>query len=133
MGDKESTAGQNLNLGNTYVELGNYKKATEKHLKALSLFEEIGSDRGISFCYQSLSNSFTQLKQYNTALLYANKSLKIKTTLNDRRGLGTAQSGLGNIYLGMGNFDKALIHFTESLSYAREQKICWTSRPTTSV
>ncbi|MBK6382353.1 MAG: sensor histidine kinase [Chitinophagaceae bacterium] len=122
MGDKESTAGQNLNLGNTYVELGNYKKATEKHLKALSLFEEIGSDRGISFCYQSLSNSFTQLKQYNTALLYANKSLKIKTTLNDRRGLGTAQSGLGNIYLGMGNFDKALIHFTESLSYAREQK-----------
>ncbi len=122
MGDKESTAGQTLNLGNAYLELGNYKKATEKHLKALKIFEEIGSDRGISFCYQSLSSSFTQLKQYNQALLYANKSLKIKTALNDRRGLGTAQSGLGNVYLGMGDFDKALIHFTESLSYAREQK-----------
>jgi tetratricopeptide (TPR) repeat protein len=77
--DKESTAGQMLNLGNTYTALGNYQKATEQHLKSLKLFEEAGSDRGISFCYQSLSNSFTQLKQYNQALAYAKKSIQIKT------------------------------------------------------
>jgi signal transduction histidine kinase len=122
MGEKESTAGQTLNLGNTYVELGNYQKATENHLKALQLFEEAGSQRGISFCYQSLSSSFTQLKQYNQALVYANKSLKIKTALNDRRGIGSTQSGLGSIYFGLGNLDKALLHFNESLNIAREQK-----------
>ena len=122
MGDKESTAGQTLNLGNAYVDLGNYQKATEYHLKALRIFEEIGSQRGISFCYQSLSTSFTQLKQYKQALIYANKSLKIKTTLNDRRGLGTAQSGLGNIYFGLNDFDKALYHFTAALNIARELK-----------
>ncbi len=123
IGDKESTAGQLLNLGNTYTALGNYQKATEQHLRSLKLFEETGSDRGISFCYQSLSNSFTQLKQYNQALLYANKSLKIKTALNDRRGLGSAQSGLGDIYFGMGDLDKALFHFNESIKIAVEQKI----------
>lgn len=78
MGDKESTAGQTLNLGNAYMSLGNYQKATEQHLKSLQIFEEIDSKRGISFCYQSLSNSFTQLKQYSQALLYANKSIQIK-------------------------------------------------------
>jgi two-component system, NarL family, sensor histidine kinase UhpB len=123
MGDKESTAGQTLNLGNAYVDLGNFQKGTEMHLKALRIFEEVGSQRGMSFCYQSLSTSFTQLKQYKQALIYANKSLKIKTTINDRRGLGTAQSGLGNIYFGLKDFDKALYHFTAALNIAREQKI----------
>lgn len=122
-GDKESTAGQLLNLGNTYTAMGNYQKATEQHLKSLKLFEEVKSDRGISFCYQSLGKSFTQLKQYNQALLYANKSLALKTALNDRRGLGTAQSGLGDIYFGLKEYDKALNHYTESLGYAREQKV----------
>jgi len=122
MGDKESTAGQTLNLGNTYTSLGNYQKATAQHLKALKIFEEIGNQRGVSFCYQGLCNSFTQLKQYNQALFYANKSLKIKTTLNDRRGLGSAQSGLGDIHLGLGNYEKALYHFNAALNIARELK-----------
>ncbi|MEO6253691.1 MAG: tetratricopeptide repeat protein [Ferruginibacter sp.] len=120
--NRESIAGQTLNLGNTYLSIGNYQKATEQHLKSLRIFEEIGSDRGISFCYQSLSNSFTQLKQYNQALIYANKSIKIKTILNDRKGLGSAQSNLGDIYLGLGDFDKSIVHFTNSLHIAREVK-----------
>ncbi len=122
MNDRQSVAGQHLNLGNTYLAIGNYQKATEQHLKSLRIFEEIGNNRGISFCYQSLSNSFTQLKQYKQALVYANKSIKIKTTLNDRKGLGSAQSNLGDIYFGLGDFDKSILHFTNSLNLAREVK-----------
>jgi len=122
MGDKESTAGQMLNLGNTYTVLGNYQKATEQHLRSLKLFEEVGSDRGISFCYQSLSSSFAHLKQYNQALVYAKKSIQLKTALKDRRGIGTAESGLGDIYFGLGDLDKALEHFTMSSAIAREMK-----------
>jgi two-component system sensor histidine kinase UhpB len=122
MKDRQSVAGQILNLGNTYLAIGNYQKATEQHLKSLRIFEEIDNKRGISFCYQSLSNSFTQLKQYSQALVYANKSIKIKTVLNDRKGLGSAESNLGDIYLSIGEFDKSLLHFTASLNIAREVK-----------
>lgn len=122
MKDLQSTAGQMLNLGNTYLAFGKYQKATEQHLKSLRLFEEIGNHRGISFCYQSLSNSFTQLKQYDQALTYANKSIEIKAKLNDRKGIGSAQSNLGDIYLGMGNYDKSILHFANSLQIAREVK-----------
>lgn len=122
MNDRQSVAGQTLNLGNTYLAIGNYQKATEQHLKSLRIFEEIDNKRGISFCYQSLSNSFTKLGQYNRALFYANKSLKTKTALNDRKGLGSAESNIGDIYLGMGEFDKSLLHYTASINYAREVK-----------
>jgi signal transduction histidine kinase len=122
MKDRQSTAGQMLNLGNTYLAFGKYEKATEQHLKSLRIFEEIRNDRGISFCYQSLSNSFTQLKRYDQALTYANKSIQIKTALNDRKGIGSAQSNLGDIYLGLGNYDKSIFHFTNSLQIAREVK-----------
>jgi signal transduction histidine kinase len=122
MGDKESVAGQTLNLGNAYTSLGNYRKATEAHLKALRLFDELGNDRGRSYCYQSLSSSFTELKQYKQALSYANKSIQIKKAINDRKGLGTAEAGLGDIYLGSGDLEKALFHYNASLSIAREMK-----------
>lgn len=121
-GNKESTAGTTLNLGNVYSQIGNYQKATEQHLKALRLFEEINSKRGISFCYESLSNSFCKLKQYDKALLYASKTLKIKIALNDEHGLNTAQSGLGDIYFGAGDLDKALSHYKTSLNIAHEHK-----------
>ncbi|NOT50500.1 MAG: sensor histidine kinase [Chitinophagaceae bacterium] len=121
-GDKESTAGQTLNLGNNYISMSNYKKAAENHLKALALFEELGNQRGISFCYQGLSKSFTELKQYNQALVYVNNSIKIKTVLKDRKGLGSSESTLGDIYRGLGDLDKSLTHYNNAVVIAKEVK-----------
>jgi len=118
--DKVATAGQLLNLGNTYRDLADYKNALVSHLKALKYFEEAGHKRGESFCYQSISNSFTELKQYDDAMKYSKKAIRLKTELNDKRGLGTAQDGLGNIYFGLADYEKALQHFTASLVISKE-------------
>ena len=118
--DKVASAGQLLNLGNTYREMADYKNALQSHLKALKYFEAAGNKRGESFCYQSISNAFTELKQYENALKYSKKAIGLKTELNDKRGLGTAQDGLGNIYLGLKNYDKALEHFAASIVIAKD-------------
>ncbi len=118
--DKIYTAGQLLNLGNTYRDIGDYKNALQSHLKSLKYFEEAGNKRGESFCYQSISNSFTELKQFENALKYSKKAIQLKTELNDKRGLGTAQDGLGSIYLGLADYDKALQHFTSALVISKE-------------
>lgn len=118
--NKISTAGQLLNLGNTFLDLGDYINALQYHLKALKLFEEVGNKRGEAFCYQSISNSLAELKQYDNALKYAQKSIQLKTELNDKRGLGTAQDGLGNIYIGLNDYEKALDRFNASLLIAKD-------------
>lgn len=118
--DKVATAGQLLNLGNTYRDMADYKNALQYHLIALKYFEEAGNKRGESFSYQSISNSFTELKQYENALRYSKKAIRIKTELNDKRGLGTAQDGLGNIYLGLNDHEKALKHFAASIAIAKD-------------
>src|SRR6202012_60511 len=51
-------AGACLNVGNTVSSMGDYKAAQRYHLDALKLFERVGNEKGISFCYQELGNNF---------------------------------------------------------------------------
>jgi two-component system, NarL family, sensor histidine kinase UhpB len=121
--DKEQTAGQFLNIGNTFMQTGNYKNALKYHLQALKIFESLDNKRGISFCYQNISNDFIHLKQFKKALGYAQQSLSIKQTLKDTRGIGTAYRALGKIYAGLLQHDKALDYYTKALKMAQEMKV----------
>lgn len=56
--NKTSIAGQYLNIGNTYMDMGDYKTALQYHLKGLKIFEILENKRGISFCNQSISSDF---------------------------------------------------------------------------
>jgi len=104
----ESTAGQSLNVGNTYINLGDYKKALTYHLKSLNLFLKIGGQKGESFCYQAIANDFIKLRLFQQALPYALKAQSLKKTINDKRGVSTAAIGLGIIYRGLKKYDEAL-------------------------
>lgn len=119
----ESIAGQYLNIGNTYVSIGDYGKALKYHLEALRLFEKVGSKKGQSFCYQGICEDFIELKNYRKAMEYVKKSLALKTELSDKRGIGNAYSSLGRIHLGLKNYDEAFNAISQSLNIAKELKL----------
>ena len=95
--EDEHKAGQLLNLGNLYHNLGDFKKATETHLKSLRLFETLKNKRGQSFCLQSLGNNLFKMGQLDQAEEYYKRSLKIKEELGDKRGLNNARVSLGDV------------------------------------
>jgi two-component system sensor histidine kinase UhpB len=122
-GTRVSIAGQYLNIGNTYTDLGEYRNALHYHLKALQLFEETGNKRGQSFCYQSIGSDLIQLAQYDRALPYTQKAKTLKEELNDKRGIATSLGQLGTIYMGLSQYDRALEYYMNDLKILQEMKI----------
>ncbi|MEO7307787.1 MAG: tetratricopeptide repeat protein [Ferruginibacter sp.] len=121
--NKASIAGQWLNAGNLYQDLGDYNNAMICHLKALRLFEDAGNKLGESFCYNSICNNYSKLNQYPKALEYAQKSLALKQILKDNRGICNSMVSVGEAYKGMGNLKEALANFETALTIAKEEKI----------
>jgi two-component system sensor histidine kinase UhpB len=116
-------AGQNLNIGNTYTSMGDYRNALRYHLDALRGFEEVNNQRGISFCYQNLGTEFLMLGQFAQAREYTGRAIALKTELGDQRGRATGMRQLGDIWLGLKDYDSALSDYAGALKIDREMKL----------
>jgi two-component system, NarL family, sensor histidine kinase UhpB len=119
----ENKAGQFLNVGNLYFRMGDYKKAAESHLQALTLFETLKNKRGQSFCMHGLGVDFFRLKQFDQAKIYLEKSIAIKQSLNDKRGLVTTQTSLGQVLDQAKEYAGAEELFRTALAGAREMNL----------
>ncbi|HEY4108516.1 tetratricopeptide repeat-containing sensor histidine kinase [Puia sp.] len=120
---KAYTAGQYLNVGNTYNAMGEYRNALTYLLEGLTLFEETGVERGVAYCYQGISVSFSELGQYEKAFDYTYKGLALKRKINDLRGIGTALKQLGTNFRYMGKQDSAIAYYTQALKVFQTQKM----------
>jgi two-component system, NarL family, sensor histidine kinase UhpB len=119
----ENRAGQFLNVGNLYFRMGDYKKAAESHLQALTLFETLQNKRGQSFCVHGLGVDFFRLKQFDQAKIYFEKSIAIKQSLNDKRGLVVTQTSLGQVHDQAKEYARAEDLFRAALAGAREMNL----------
>lgn len=122
-GENENHAGQLLNVGNTYFNLGDLKNAARFHLQSLELFEKVNNKRGQSFCLNSLGNDFFKLNQYDQAAAYYHRSVKLKAELQDKRGLITGWSGLGDVYKEKGPLELSEKYYKQALATAKEMKL----------
>jgi two-component system sensor histidine kinase UhpB len=121
--NRVTLAGQNLNIGNNYSSLGQYREALQYHLKALDLFEETNTNRGVSFCYQSIGGDFLELGQFRQARAYTERSIALKNELKDQRGIATGLEQLGSVCEGLKQYDSALYYFNASLKICRDMKL----------
>ncbi len=123
IGNRVSLAGEYLNIGNTYTNLGEYRNALQYHLKALQLFEELNNKKGISYCYQSIGGDFLELGQFKQALFYTTNARVIKNELGDTRGVATSLQQMGSIYVVLKHYDSALNYYFESLKILQKMKL----------
>jgi two-component system sensor histidine kinase UhpB len=120
--DSTNSAGQMLNIGNTYIELGDINAAAKWHLKSLALFEKVGNKKGESFAYNSLGGDYLKMEQWEKSEVYYEKSLKLKEELKDKRGIITSLGGIGNVKMEAGDYPAALKAFERALEMSKEMK-----------
>jgi len=119
----ENRAGLYLNIGNTYNDLGDYRKCTEYFLQSLVLFEKLNHKRGQSFVLHSLGVVSSNLKQLGPARNYLERSLEIKKELKDTRGMVNTIMSLGDVEKEIGQYQVAEDSYFQALKLAQEIKV----------
>ena len=107
IGSKDVEASCYANLGNVFVNLGEYGKADEHLNNALVIKKEIGDRQGEASCYRNLGNVFLFLGELGKAEEYQKKSLAISEEIGDRQGKANSYGNLGGVFLSLGKYDKA--------------------------
>ncbi len=108
------------NLGYTYNDLGDARKAIEYHEKALKIFQEIGDRRGEGARLGSLGYSYRVLGDARKAIEYHEKALGIVQEIRYRKGEGAEFVNLGADYRDLGDARKAIEYFEKALKIAQE-------------
>ena len=126
-GDNEKEAKALLNLGNSYIVLGNYNEALKNFLEAENklskihlnnaenkkLLAKISGSKGIAY---SAQNSFAEaLKSYNNAI-------EIYEELNEDATLSKVYNFTGSLYLSLNDDEKALFNFLKAYELQKKLK-----------
>lgn len=103
------------NIGATYCDLGNYRKAFDYYLLGLvetnksRLFEET------SFLNNNIGNIYIRLNKINSAISSFKKTISSASKFQFRRALWEAYYGLGQCYESKGEFQAALSNYEKSI------------------
>jgi tetratricopeptide (TPR) repeat protein len=107
-------------IGDVYLEMSQYEKASEYYFHSLRIREELGNRLDIAELLQQIARIHGAQSGYEKALEYNEHSLKIREELGDRAGVATSLHHIAMIYEQQGNFDKALAYYKHSLKTAEE-------------
>jgi CHAT domain-containing protein len=115
--------GQSLgNLGNAYLNLGDYPKAIDYQQQVLAIAREIKNRQSEGKALGSLGLAYFSLGEYSKAIEYEQQWLAIAREIKDRRSEGQSLGNLGNAYLNLGEYPKAIEYEQQWLAIAREIK-----------
>lgn len=95
------------NIGNIYMEAGDYKKAEYYELLSRDKLIELKDAQNMAICYINLGEFYTKVKDYPQALDYYNKGFELQEQSGFTEGQCYTLSGLCTLYSLMGNDKKA--------------------------
>ena len=123
-GNEKGLAVSYNSLGNTFIQIKDYKSSKEYFTKALKINEKLKDKEIAGIVYNGLGEIFYKEKNYKEALEFFHKAKKIKEDDGERgrRKLFTTYSKMGYLFFDIGDLDKAEEVFTKALSLSLEHK-----------
>ncbi len=106
------------NLGNVYINQGNYDKALEYYRKTLAIWEKLlrPNHPRVSWPLYNIGNVFHVQGKYEKALEYHLKALEIFQTAvgPEHPGIGESLYSIATVFRSKGEYDKALEYFCKA-------------------
>jgi signal transduction histidine kinase len=108
-------------LGHVFQMQGDYAKASEFFLKALTANESMGVKQEMGRIYAIMGWMFVEMGNPSSAEIYGRKSLEIMKGIEDLQGQSFANNLLGQVYFLQGKNTQALEYYELSIEQKRVQ------------
>ncbi|MGB0178202.1 MAG: tetratricopeptide repeat protein, partial [Owenweeksia sp.] len=119
--DNKGLTGQALTrLSLFYMIMGQYPEATRNAEEAITLFEELGDDRGVADAKYSIAGIYYKTDNYHMGLVHLIDSLATYKKYQDYHNQARVQKSLGTIYEFFGDQKNALKSYENSIEAARK-------------
>lgn len=117
---KRAKASAINNLGTVYWRQANYPRALEKYIQALTIAEEIGSERGMAWYLANIANVYSTQQDYPKALEYYLKAIGLAKKTGNQKSLAISLGNTGIVYNEMKNYAKAVEYYIAALDLSKE-------------
>ncbi|MFX1515762.1 MAG: tetratricopeptide repeat protein [Promethearchaeota archaeon] len=108
------------NLGNYYLDSGNFDKALSCYEKSLDLYRDLNNQARQLAPYNNIAIIFQAKEKYELALDYYDKVLNISKNLGRKDIIAGAYGNIGWVYSFKGQIDLSLDYFQRSLKMHKE-------------
>lgn len=117
--DSSNYAGSLSNLSIMYHYKGDYSKAIETDLKALSTFAGLSNkkkrDNGLMYTHANIGIAFLHMSDYSKAYVHMNKSLDFALQIQDSALISSAYHNIGELYEKIGDYENSLQYLYKSI------------------
>ncbi len=108
------------NIGNAYMQQGNYKQALTYELQAVKLSQRINDKKQLATALVAVGNIYNQLDYFQKSINYYNYSIAYFRATNNVSGILSTQANIANVYARQGKFDSSLAINTNALPLAQQ-------------
>lgn len=109
-----------LNLGNRFVEKGNYPEAMNYYLKGFSLSEQTADSTYLPNLFNNLGVVYLNINDHQKALEYYTKALPLFEKLKDTMNIAGATTNIGSIYIQLKDYDIARQYYQKGYEIFRQ-------------